>query len=41
MAQDLLLNILIKKDQEDTQKAQIKEMIVKNIVDKVDANSIY
>jgi len=34
----LLLNILIKKDLEDIQKAQIKEMIEKNIVDKVDDN---
>jgi hypothetical protein len=37
----LLLSILIKKDQEDIQKVQIKEMIEKNIVDKVDDNSIY
>jgi hypothetical protein len=34
----ILLNILIKKDLEDIQKAQIKEMIEKNIVDKVDDN---
>jgi len=34
----LLLNILIKKDLEDIQKAQIKETIEKNIVDKEDDN---
>jgi hypothetical protein len=34
----LLLNILIKKDQGDIQKVQIKEMIEKNIVDKEDDN---
>jgi hypothetical protein len=32
----LLLSILIKKDLEDIQKAQIKETIEKNIVDKVE-----
>jgi hypothetical protein len=37
----LLLNLLIKKDLGDIQKAQIKETIEKNIVDKVDVNSIY
>jgi hypothetical protein len=41
MGQALLLNIPIKKDLVDIQKAQIKEMIIKNIVDKVDDNSIY
>jgi hypothetical protein len=35
----LLLNILIKKDLEDIQKAQIKETIEKNIVDKEDDNN--
>jgi hypothetical protein len=40
MVQVLLLNILIKKDLEDIQKVQIKEMIVKNIVDREDVNSI-
>jgi hypothetical protein len=34
----LLLSILIKKDLEDIQKAQIKEMIEKNIVDKEEDN---
>jgi hypothetical protein len=34
----LLLNVLIKKDLEDIQKVQIKEMIEKNIVDKEDDN---
>ena len=34
----LLLSILIKKDLEDTQKVQIKEMIEKNIVDKEEDN---
>jgi hypothetical protein len=34
----LLLNILIKKDLEDIQKAQIKETIEKNIVDKEEDN---
>jgi len=40
MAQEPLLNVLIKKDLADIQKVQIKEMIEKNIVDKVDDNSI-
>jgi hypothetical protein len=39
MVQVLLLSILIKKDLEDIQKAQIKEMIEKNIVDKEDDNN--
>ena len=41
MVQEPLLSIPIKKDQVDTQKVQIKGMIEKNIVDKVDDNSIY
>jgi hypothetical protein len=40
MALEPLLNVLIKKDLGDIQKAQIRETIVKNIVDKVDDNSI-
>jgi hypothetical protein len=38
MAQVLLLNTLIKKDLEDIVKVQIKETIIKNIVDKEDDN---
>jgi hypothetical protein len=38
MDQVLLLSILIKKDLEDIQKAQIKETIEKNIVDKEEDN---
>jgi hypothetical protein len=34
----LLLNVLIKKDLEDIQKVQIKETIIKNIVDKEEDN---
>jgi hypothetical protein len=41
MGQGLLLSIPIKKDLVDIQKVQIKETIEKNIVDKVDDNSIY
>jgi hypothetical protein len=40
MDQVLLLNTLIKKDLEDIQKVQIKEMTIRNIVDREDANSI-
>jgi hypothetical protein len=40
MDQALLLNVLIKKDLGDTVKVQIKEMIIKNIVDKEDDNSV-
>jgi len=36
-----LLNRLTKKDLDDIQKAQIKETIEKNIVDKAEDNSIY
>jgi hypothetical protein len=36
----LLLSTLIKKDLEDIQKVQIKEMTIRNIVDREDANSI-
>jgi hypothetical protein len=38
MDQALLLSVLIKKDLEDIQKVQIKEMTIKNIVDKEDDN---
>jgi hypothetical protein len=40
MDQALLLSVLIKKDLGDTVKVQIKEMIIKNIVDKEDDNSV-
>jgi hypothetical protein len=40
MDQALLLSVLIKKDLEDTVKVQIKEMIIKNIVDKEDDSSV-
>jgi hypothetical protein len=40
MDQVLLLSVLIKKDLGDTVKVQIKEMIIKNIVDKEDDNSV-
>jgi hypothetical protein len=40
MDQALLLSVLIKKDLGDTVKAQIKETIIKNIVDKEDDNSV-
>jgi hypothetical protein len=40
MDQALLLSVLIKKDLEDIVKVQIKETIIKNIVDKEDDNSV-
>jgi hypothetical protein len=40
MVQVLLLSILIKKDLGDIVRDLIKEMIVKNIVDREDVNSI-
>jgi hypothetical protein len=40
MDQALLLSVLIKKDLGDTVKVQIKEMIIKNIVDKEDDNGV-
>jgi hypothetical protein len=40
MDQALLLSVLIKKDLGDTVKVQIKETIIKNIVDKEDDNSV-
>ena len=40
MVRVLLLNTLIKKDLVDMRKDLIKEIVVKNIVDKVDGNSI-
>jgi hypothetical protein len=40
MDQVLLLSILIKKDLGDIVKVQIKEMTIRNIVDKEDVNSI-
>jgi hypothetical protein len=40
MDQALLLSVLIKKDLGDTVKVQIKEMIIKNIVDKEDDSSV-
>jgi len=40
MDQALLLSVLIKKDLGDTVKVQIKEMIIKNLVDKEDDNSV-
>jgi hypothetical protein len=40
MDRALLLSVLIKKDLGDTVKVQIKEMIIKNIVDKEDDNSV-